>query len=172
MKKKMLTALALLLVMTTLSGCGAISLLAPNVTEATDLPHLLVQQIDVAMYPSDTELARHYESQQNLTAILQILRTLVTTKAPEKAPDLEDGQTYYTVTTTYSCGDSRVYYIVGYQFLKAGDDDWCVIDFNKAMELTQYLRTHPSENGTYVPPAVTPTTPSLPVETEPAETES
>ena len=172
MKKKILAVLALVLVMTTISGCGLVSLLGPGVTEDTDLPHLMVRQIDVAMYPSDTELARHYESQQNLTAILQILRTLVTTKAPEKAPDLEDGQTYYTVTITYSCGDSRVYYMVGYQYMKAGEDDWCVIDFNKAMELTQYFRTHPSENGTYIGPSSTPATPTQPVETEPAETES
>lgn len=176
MTKKILRLLALMLLVTTLSGCGVvhglISLVAPDVTEATDLPHLLVRQIDVCMYPNDGEFTRHYESQQNLTAILQALRGMVTTKAPEEAPSLTDGQAYYAVTATYACGDQQVYYLLGYQYMKVGEEDWCTIEFDRAMDFVQYLKQHPSDNGTYIPPATLPTPATEAPETEAPPTEA
>jgi hypothetical protein len=129
MVKKIIRLIALMLSVFMLSGCGilhaAISLVAPDVTEATDLPHLMVKYIDVEMHPENGSFSRHYQSQQNLTAILRLLREMDSGKAPEAQPDLEDGQSYYTVTATYASGEQQVYYVLGYQFLKIGDGDWC-----------------------------------------------
>ena len=170
MTQKILRLSALMLCVFLLSGCGilnaAISLVAPDVTAENDLPHLMVQQIDVEMHPANGSFGRHYQSQENLTTILRLLRDMVSDKYPEEQPDLEDGQNYYTVTATYASGEQQVYYVLGYQFLKVGEEDWCEISFDNAMKFADYLQSHPSENGTYIPPA------TLPPETEPTEAES
>lgn len=169
MTRKFIQIFALLLAVSMLSGCGiihaAVSLIAPDVTEATDLPHLMVKQIDVSIYPGDADYERHYQSQENLTTILQLLRDMSTDDIPEDQPDLADGQTYYTVTATYASGEQRLYYVLGYQFMKTGEEEWCEIEFDRAMKFADYLRDHPSDDGIYIPPATT-----LPPETMPAET--
>ena len=169
MAKKIIRLAAFMFSLFLLSGCGiirgAISLVAPDVSVENDLPHLMVTQIDVEMHPENGSFSRHYQSQENLTTILRLLRDMTTNKQPEEQPDLDDGQNYYIVTATYASGKQQVYYVLGYQFLKVGDESWCEIEFGRAMNFANYLQQHPSENGTYIPPA------TLPPETEPAETD-
>ena len=165
MAKKIIRLAAFTLSLFLLSGCGiirgAISLVAPDVSVENDLPHLMVTQIDVEMHPANGSFSRHYQSQENLTTILRLLREMASERYPEEQPELDNGQNYYTVTATYASGKQQVYYVLGYQFLKVGNEDWCAIDFDRAMNFANYLQKHPSENGTYVPPA------TLPTETEP-----
>lgn len=176
MKKKMMRLLGLMMAVCMLSGCGivnaAVSLIAPDVTEANDLPHLMVTKIDVSLYPGDSEYERHYEHQKNLTAVLQMLRAMTTDEVPEDQPELSDGQTYYTVTATYASGEQQRYYILGYSFLKVGDEDWCQVEFERAMGFANYLKSHPSDNGVWIPPETTPPTETAPAETGTVPTET
>lgn len=169
MKRKLLSLFALTIAVCMLSGCGivnaAVSLIAPDVTEANDLPHLMVTQIDVSLYPGDAEYERHYQTQKNLTTVLQLLRAMATDDFPEEQPELTDGQTYYTVTATYSSGEQQNYYILGYSYLKVGEEDWCQVEFDRAMGFANYLKSHPSDDGSWIPPETT-----LPPETVPTET--
>ena len=155
MKKRIVQITALLVAVSMLSGCG-LSELLPDVTVGSELPHLMVQRIDVAMSPRDPEFERHYQTQENLTALLNLIRDISTGKTPEEEPRLNDGQTYYTVTATYASGETREYYLVGYRFLKVGDEPWCQISFESAMSFTQFIREHQSDDGSYTPPPTEP----------------
>lgn len=155
MKKRMLQILALLIAVSTLSGCGLSNLL-PDVTTGRELPHLMVRTIDVSMSPRDPEFERHYQTQENLTALLNLLREIATSDLPEEEPKLGDGQTYYTVTVTYASGETRDYYIMGYRFLKVGDEPWCEISHDNAMRFTQFIRDHQSDDGSWAPPTTEP----------------
>lgn len=169
MKRKITALLALTMAVCMLSGCGivnaAVSLIAPDVTEANDLPHLMVQQIDVSLHPGDADYERHYLGQKNLTTVLQLLRAMATDEIPEEQPELSDGQTYYTVTATYASGEQQIYYLLGYSYLKVGEEPWCEIEFDRAMGFANYLKSHPSDDGSWVPPETT-----LPPEPVPTET--
>lgn len=160
MKRKILTLLALTAAMCLLSGCGIVNAvltaIAPNGGVDKAMPHKLVQAIDISATPADGEFDRHYESQRNLTTLLRMLREMETRDYPEEQPDLDDGQSYYTVTATYSCGEEQVYWLLGYRYLKVGDGPWCIVEFERVMDFADYLKRHPSENGIYTPPETTP----------------
>lgn len=170
MKRKISCGIVLLLTLCMLSGCalaeGLVSILIPDMTEFKDLPHLMVTQIDVSMHPQDPDHQRTYQTQENLTAVLEMLRDMVTMDHPDTEPDRDDGQTYYTITATYANGKQQEYCLLGYRYLKVGDEPWCEISFDRAMDFTQYLQEHYSDDGSYIPPATEP-----PAETTvPAET--
>ena len=169
MKRRMLQLTALLLTILMLSGCGIGGLL-PNVTKGQELPHLMVSNIHVSMNPYDPDFERHYVTQENLTALLNLLRTMPTSDLTEEEPHLSDSQTYYTVTASYACGETRVYYLLGYRFLKVGDEPWCEIQYEDAMKFSQFIRDRYSDDGSYTPPPTesVPET-SLTAETEPTE---
>lgn len=166
MKKRIFSLVAVLLAAAVFSGCGlvdaAISLIAPDVTESNDLPHLMVQRLDVTMNPPDADYVRHYQTQENLTATLQMLRDMATNDVPEEEPTLSGGQTYYTITATYASGEQQRYYLLGYRFLKIGDEPWCEISYDSAMNFTRFILENQSDEGSYVPP---PTEPTVPAET-------
>lgn len=171
MKRKICTLLSLLLLLTTLSSCGLVNMI-PDMTEAKDLPHLMVASIDVTMYPQDREFERHYQTQENLNMVLNLLRDMITSDIPEEEPDLSDGQTYYTITANYASGKQQIYYVLGYSFLKVGQDPWCEISFDSAMTLSQYIREHQSDDGSYVPPPTEPPETTVPAETGTAPSET
>lgn len=168
MKRKILSLVALLTALCLFSGCGVTDALLDLIPDSTERqsPSLMVQRIDVAIYPADPEFERHYETQENLNAALTLLRDLVTTDVPEEEPRLDDGQTYYTITATYSGGKQQNYYLLSYRYLKVGDDPWCEISFDSAMGFTKFLREHQSDDGSYTPPATEPPAETtLPTET-------
>lgn len=177
MKRKIYIIITLLLTLNMLTGCALVDVvvarIAPEVTEANDLPHLMVQRIDVTMNPRDPEFERHYLGQENLTATLNLLRDMVTSDLPEEEPRLSGGQTYYAITATYASGEQQKYYVLGYQYLKVGDDPWCEISFENAMTLSQYIRDHQSDDGSYVPPPTEPPAETtVPTETGTAPSET
>lgn len=161
MKKRMIQIAALILAASMLGGCNLTNFL-PDVTTGHELPHLMVMQIDVAMHPRDPEFERHYQTQENLTDLLNLLREITTDKLPDEEPDLRDGQTYYTVTATYASGETREYHLLGYRYLKVGEDPWCEVSHEDAMLFTQFIRERQSDDGSYVPPTTAP-----PAETTP-----
>lgn len=165
MKKRMFHIALLLALAAMLSGCG-LSQLLPDVTVGQELPHLMVQKIDVSIHPHDPDFERHYQTQENLTALLNLLRQMRTADIPEEEPELTDGQTYYTVTATYASGDTQQYHLMGYSYLKVGDEPWCEIAYEKAMGFSQFIRDHQSDDGSYTPPETAPPAETtLPTET-------
>lgn len=155
MKKRIVQITALMIAVFMLGGCGLSSFL-PDVTVGREQPHLMVRTVDVAMSPRDPDFERHYQTQENLTALLNLLREISTKEIPEEEPKLGDGQTYYTVTATYASGETRDYHILGYRFLKVGDEPWCEITHDNAMRFTQFIREHQSDDGSYIPPTTEP----------------
>lgn len=149
MNKQIYRITALVLVLITLSGCAPVDSLLERLSAGNSdptMPGKLVQSIDVTMTPWDPDFSRHYETIGNLNALLNLLREMETSDDPETEPFLSGGQTYYTVTTHYPNGDSQSYYIMGYRYLKTGDDPWCVISYDSAMAFSQFIREHPSDN--------------------------
>lgn len=177
MKKRICQLISILLLVCVLSGCSlldtVLAAVAPDSEAAGRLPHLMVREIDVSLHPWDPEFDRHYQTQENLTVILQMLREMVVSASPEEEPPVTDGLTYYAITATYANGEQRLYQLLSYQFLKVGDEDWCRVSYDQAMEFTAYLRGHPSDDGSYVPPATQPPAPTTaPTETVPPSTEA
>lgn len=176
MKMKLCIVMILLFSLTLLSGCGltegVFSLFAPDSGFNSNLPHLMVQSIHVSMNPHDPDFERHYQTQENLTATLNLLRDMSTDEIPEAEPQLSDGQTYYKITAFYACGEQQEYYILGHQFFKAGQEPWCQISTESAMGFAQFIREHQSDDGSYVPPPTTepPTETTEPTGTAPQET--
>lgn len=163
MKKRLIQITALTLMIMALTGCGTIqaviSPLIPMVTEESDLPHRMVQRIDVLLTETDAEFERHYQTQENLTAILQMLRHMMVTDIPNEAPALDSNLSYYTITATYASGEQQIYRLLSLQYLKVGEEPWLQISPELAVGFTEYLQAHQSDDGSYIPP-----------ETEPVET--
>ena len=155
MKKNASCLAALILAMALLSGCGLSNIL-PDVTTGHELPRMMVRSVEVAIHPRDPEFERHYVTQENLTALLNLLREIETTELTDEEPRLSDGQTYYTVTAVYASGETREYHLMGYKYLKVGDEPWCLISHEDAMTFTQFIRDHHSDDGSYVPPTTEP----------------
>ena len=169
MTKRLLQLTAMVLCILSLSGCGmihaAISPLIPLVTEESDLPHRMVQRIDVILNETDAEFERHYQTQENLTAVLQLLRQLAVTDIPDEAPALDSTLSYYTITATYASGEQQIYRLLSPQYLKIGEEDWLQISPELAANFTAYLEEHQSDDGSYVPPATEPMETMAPTET-------
>lgn len=171
MQKKIYQMIFALLAITMMSGCALVNaFLAGNTPnkEGNGLPSLMVQRIDVSINPWNPEFERHYQTQENLNATLSMLRDMETSDLPEEEPELSDEQTYYTITATYSTGEQQTYYILDHRYLKVGDEPWCEISYEDAMNFTVFIQKHKSDDSSYVPPASKP-----PVEaTFPTETET
>lgn len=161
MKKRLLQLIALSLSICLLSGCSLVQTvllpLIPEVTEESDLPHRMVQRIDVELNEAGTEFERHYQSQENLTMILRLLREMCVKDIPDEAPTLGATLSYYTITATYASGEQQLYQLLSGQYLKMGDDsDWLAISPELAAGFIAYLEEHQSDDGSYVPPETLP----------------
>ncbi len=160
MQKKRLAVLAGVLTAALLfSGCGILDAVLALVPQAQNpyAPNRMVQYIDVEMVPRNPDFDRHYQGQKNMTALLNLLRSIQTQEIPENEPDLLGGETYYAITATYASGKQQNYYLLGHRALKMGDEPWCVVDGDSAMKFNQFLREHPSDN--------------IPLPTQPTETQ-
>ena len=138
-KRAIALTLALLLL---LCGCGNDS---PH-TEGTG-PGRMVRRIEVAIEPEDARFDRTYVTQENMNALLSLLRSMETDTAPEEEPDLHSGQSYYTATVTFANGQQSVYYLLGHTYLRLGQEDWCVVNGEQAKAFNTFLREHPSDNS-------------------------
>ena len=155
MKKTIQSIAMLMIVSSLLCGCRLTSVL-PDVTTGHELPRMMVRSVEVTMHPRDPEFERCYVTQENLTALLNLLREIETSELTEEEPRLSDGQTYYTVTAVYASGETREYHLMGYKFLKVGNEPWRLISYEDAMSFTQFIREHQSDDGSYVPPTTEP----------------
>lgn len=138
-----------------LTGCGRD---IPGI-ESSSGPGRMVRRIEVAIHPEDPDYDRTYVTQENMNALLALLRSMVTLEEPEEEPDLEGGQSYYTATVTFANGQQSRYWMLGHTYLRLGDEDWCVIDTVKARSFIQFLLEHPSDDvpatETTAPPETT-----------------
>ena len=137
-ERMFLCLLALLLLLT---ACGKTSDDQP--TEQAAVPSRMVERIDITIHPTDDKLARAYTDMEKMSPILRILRDMDTDNKPADEPNLTDGQTYYTITTTYASGETKVYFLLSHQFLRINDGGWYEVDTNDAMDLIQYIRQTP-----------------------------
>ena len=159
MQRKMLALVLALMLL--LSGCGGET---PH-TEGTG-PGRMVRRIEVAIHPADPALARTYVTQENMNELLALLRSMHSDEEPEQTPDLNGGQSYYTATVTFANGEQSVYYLLGHTYLRLGEEDWCVIDTDRSLKFSEFIRTHPTDDG-----SVTVETTTVPTEsTAPTET--
>ena len=138
MKKRMIALMLMLSVL--LWGCG-------NDTPKADngAPGRMVKTIEVAIHPQDPEFARVYETQENMNDLLSLLRGMETDDVPAEEPDIEGGQSLFTVTVTFANGQQSVYYLLGHTYLRNSDGDWCIIDNSQSMAFNQFLRERPSD---------------------------
>lgn len=154
MKKRLLLLIPLLLL--TLTACGLDS---PPVSNPSG-PGRMVRRIEVSPHPTDGELDRVYVTQENMNALLALLRAMETDEAPLTEPDITGDQSYYTATVTFANGEQTVYHLLGHTYLRRGDGDWCVIDPESSIQFIHFLREHPTDDG------------SVPIETTAAPTET
>ena len=136
--------IALLLILTLLLGltaCGGDD--EPEITGTG--PGRMIRRIEIAIHPEDAAYARTYVTQENMNQVLSMLRAMQTDSRPETEPDIDGGQTLYTVTATFANGEQSVYHLLGHTFLRLGDDDWCVIDPERSEEFVRYLLAHPTD---------------------------
>ena len=155
MLKKIAAILLTALLLLSLCGCGEET--PPKQSAA---PGRMVQRIEVAIHPADPRFERTYVTQENMNALLTLLRNLETQDYPETEPDPAGGQTLYTATVTFSNGEQSVYRLLGHTYLQLGDDPWCIIGTERSMEFREFLQDHPSDDGsvpteTAVPPTET-----------------
>ena len=159
MKKSLFLICLSLLLALGLSACGEE---APP-AETADGPGRMVRSIEVAIHPADSDFDRTYGTQENMNALLALLRSMQTDREPEQAPDLQGGQSYYTATITFANGQQSVYYLLGHTYLRLGQEDWCVVNGEQAKAFNTFLREHPSDGSPTEPTAV-PTETSEPTE--------
>lgn len=138
-------ALILVLVLL-LCGCG-------NETPPTDSagPGRMVRRIEIAIHPEDPHFTRTYVTQENMNELLALLRSMENNKTPEQEPDINGGQSLYTATVTFANGQQSIYYLLGHTYLRLGDNDWCIIGTDLSRKFTDFIREHPSDDGTAVP---------------------
>lgn len=164
--KKTITALLLAALMLTLTACGG----GKPVPTGTG-PGRMVRRIEIAIHPDDAAFARVYVTQENMNALLTLLRGMETDVRPETEPDIEGGQVLYTVTVTFANGEQSVYYLLGHTYMRLGSNPWCVIGTELTKKFTDFIREHPSDDGSVViEPTTAPTETTAPPETtSPAE---
>ena len=139
MKKRMIALMLVLSVL--LCGCGGD---APK--ESSGTPGRMVKTIEVAIHPEDPEFSRVYETQENMNDLLALLRSMQTDDVPSEEPDIDGGQSLFTVTVTFANGQQSVYYLLGHTYLRNSDGDWCIIDNSQSMAFNQFLRERPSDD--------------------------
>ena len=84
MKKSLFLICLSLLLALGLSACGE----EGRPDETADGPGRMVRSIEVAIHPADSAFDRTYVTQENMNALLALLRSMQTDREPEKAPDL------------------------------------------------------------------------------------
>jgi hypothetical protein len=141
MNRKRISLILVLVLL--LTGCGRYT---PGI-ESTSGPGRMVRRIEVAIHPEDPEYARTYVTQENMNALLSILRPMVTAEEPPEEPNVNDGQNLYTATVTFANGQQSVYYLLGRTYLRMGDEDWCVVDASLANKFIQFILEHPSDDS-------------------------
>ena len=160
MKRKNILLLLILSLVLSLTACGG----EPPVTNGTG-PGRMVRRIEVAIHPQDDRLSRTYVTEENMNDLLTLLRAMSTKNYPETEPDIESGQTYYTVTVTFANGEQSVYYLLGHTYLRMGSEPWCLIDRDLSLRFTEFLRTRPSDDGSMPLETTTPPETTAPAET-------
>ena len=144
MKRKLFLICLSLLLALGLSACGEE---APP-AETADGPGRMVRSIEVAIHPADSAFDRTYVTQENMNALLALLRSMQTAVEPEQTPDLQGGQSYYTATVTFANGQQSVYYLLGHTYLRLGDAPWCVINTDLSRKFIDFIKEHPTDDGT------------------------
>lgn len=139
--------------------------LGAETVDPTAPGHLAVQ-IDVAMHPQDPDFARSYTTEQHLTDMLRLLRTMSFGQEPEQTPDLEDGQNYYSIQITYANGATSTYYLLGHRYIRLRSGEWRQTEQTLTMAFSEYLRDHPEDGDCPLLTETVPTQPSEPVPTE------
>ena len=139
MKKRMIALMLVLSVL--LCGCGGD---APKADSGA--PGRMVETIEVAIHPQDPDFARVYHTPENMNDLLALLRGMETDDVPAEEPDIEGGQSLFTVTVTFANGQQSVYYLLGHTYLRNSDGDWCIIDNSQSMAFNQFLRERPSDD--------------------------
>ena len=136
--KKRILALAMILSIL-LCGCG-------DDTPKSDsgAPGRMVRRIEVR--PENPEYERVYQTQENMNDLLALLRSMENDNIPAQEPDVENGQSLYTVTAIFANGEQSVYYVLGHTYLRNSDGDWCIIDLDQSMAFNQFLRERPSDD--------------------------
>ena len=137
MKKRILALVMLLSIL--LCGCG-------DDTPKSDsgAPGRMVRRIEVR--PENPEYERVYQTQENMNDLLAHLRSMENDNIPAQEPDVENGQSLYTVTAIFANGEQSVYYVLGHTYLRNSDGDWCIIDLDQSMAFNQFLRERPSDD--------------------------
>ena len=151
MKRKLLMICLSLLLALGLSACGEE---APP-AETADGPGRMVRSIEVAIHPADSDFDRTYVTQENMNALLALLRSMQSDIEPEREPDVDNGQSLYTATVTFTNGQQSIYYLLGHTYLRLGQEDWCVVNGDQAKEFNTFLRAHPSDDFSTEPTAET-----------------
>ena len=137
MKKRILALVMILSIL--LCGCG-------DDTPKSDsgAPGRMVRRIEVR--PENPEYERVYQTQENMNDLLALLRSMENDDVPAQEPDVENGQSLYTVTVTFANGEQSAYYVLGHTYLRNSDGDWCIIDRDQSMAFNQFLRERPSDD--------------------------
>ena len=159
MKRTIALILTFLLLTLSLSACGE----DPPVTNPSG-PGRMVRRIEVAIHPQDPAFDRTYVTQENMNELLSLLRSLHTDVEPEQEPDPNDGQNLYTATITFANGQQSVYYLLGRTSLRLGDEPWCVIAPEQAVRFTDFIRAHPSDDGSAPTETAAPTQTTAPAQ--------
>lgn len=113
---------------------------------STSGPGRMVRRIEIASHPSDPDFDRTYVTQENMNALLGILRSLSTGEEPEQTPDLDGGQNYYTASVTFANGEQSVYYLLSHTCMRQAEDDWTLIDPERSEDFVRFLLDHPSDD--------------------------
>ena len=160
-------ALLLTVLMLALTACGG----KPTPTSAGTGPGRMVRRIEIAIHPADAAFERVYVTQENMNELLGLLRGMENDVKPETEPDIDGGQVLYTATVTFANGEQSVYYLLGHTYLRVGDNPWCVIGTDLSNKFVNFIREHPSDDGSVViEPTTAPTETTAPPEaTAPAE---
>ena len=151
MKRKMILLILSLALL--LTACGGET---PPVNGSA--PGRMVRKIEVSIHPEDPAFARTYVTQENMNELLGLLRSLENSDEPDREPVTDDGQNLYTATVTFANGQQSVYYLLGHTYLRLGDKPWCTITLEQSKRFTDFIRTHPSDDGsaeTTIPPETT-----------------
>ena len=149
--KKRILALVLLLSLL-LCGCGDDS---PK--SDSGAPGRMVRRIEVAIRPENPEYDRVYQTQENMNDLLALLRSMENDEIPAQEPDVENGQSLYTVTVTFANGEQSIYYLLGHTYLRLGDSPWCVINTELSRKFIDFIKEHPTDDGTQTTETTAPT---------------
>lgn len=147
--KKILCLVIAASVLVSMSGCSIVDTIlnkiAPDSSGDDMVPGRMVSMIEIDLYPLDPDFHRCYTRQEKMSSVLQLLRDMTTDHQPDQEPDLHDGQSYYTITATYSNGSNQTYYLLGFRYLRRGDEEWCEIDSEKVMKFNEFILDTPSD---------------------------